>query len=99
MNAVVTTDTENVIVDFNDLANNIDIPTSGIWHKNIIGSIQNLGTQIQIEFSISKKDWYISRTTDNVNGTVLIDTIDGATPTSNLDLYEKIVYAIKGVIL
>lgn len=98
MNAVITTDTDNIIVQFNDLAGD-GIPVTGVWAKDNIGSIQNFGDQILVQFSISKRDWYISRTSDVTGGTILIDSIDGVTPSDNLDLYEKIVFAIKGITL
>lgn len=85
-NAVITSSTNCIKVVFNDLAE-FAKREKGIWRKENIRFDLNendAGVTVTVEH---EPQWVVS-----YNGTygMTIDTVDGATPSSDSDLYDKL---------
>jgi len=87
MSKITIESTDNSIkVDFGDYAPLLE-RSKGVWTKGNITSFKL--SPMCVEASIlSEKLWCVSF--DGSNETLKIDTVDGLTPTSNEDLYNKL---------
>jgi len=90
-NIVVTSTANSIKVEFNDYSTMLDM-TKGTWSKSNITSVHLKTSGILISM-LGEHDWLVSF--DGSVGTFQIDTIDSVAPTSNSDLYDKLV-ALKG---
>lgn len=90
-NIVVTSTANSIKVEFNIYSTIVDM-IKGTWSK---ASIQNvlLRTDGVLVDVLTQPDWLVSF--DGSVGTFQIDSIDGVAPTSNSDLYDKLI-ALKG---
>lgn len=86
-NLVLVTTAKSVKVEFNDLAGDY---SKGTWALDQIASIRQYGTYVEI---IMKNDqrWLCSYDATKMQ----IDTIDTVAPTSNADLYTKLIAIIE----
>lgn len=85
-NAVITSSTNCIKVVFNDLAE-FAKREKGIWLKSNIRfdlNDNNAGVTVTVE---DEPQWVVS-----YNGTygMPVDSVNGETPTSNMDLYNKL---------
>ena len=84
MNLTITTTTNAVKVNFNDSP--LGDVVKGIWRKDKILSIHNHGTYIEVltfegSFQLSNAA---------LAGCYVIDSVDGAAPSSLSDLFDKL---------
>lgn len=87
-NLVVTSTTNTVQVTFNDLAASYGIK-KGAWHKERI-TFQLLPSDTYVKVLVlNEPNWAVSF--DGSTGTAQIDTVAGVSPTSNSDLYDKLI--------
>lgn len=89
-NIVVTSSTNYIKAVFNDMATAAGADT-GYWAKSTIEKVvlRNDGAVEVVEGS--SRVWVL-----DLNGTLgaIVDTVDGATPSSNSDLMDKLATAI-----
>lgn len=85
-NLVLVTTANTIKVDFNDLAGNY---SKGTWALDQIASIRQHADYVEI---LMKNDnrWLCSYDATKME----IDTIDAVAPTSNADLYTKLIAMI-----
>lgn len=87
-NIVITTTTNIIKVDFNDLSSVTGIK-KGCWGDSII-AFQLVADESFIKVIVSGvPSWAVSY--NGSTGTLQIDSVDGVAPTSNSDLYNKLV--------
>lgn len=87
-NIVITSTTNSVIVDFNDYAAILKTEKQS-WPKRVIQNFRKLYPSGCIIVSmLQEKEWCVSW--DGSPGSFQIDSIDGVTPTSNSDLFDKL---------
>lgn len=90
-NITITTTTNLFKVDFGDLCMTpgVDGVKKGVWRKDhlVFMNVVCDDSFVQVLFQDGRK-WAVSH--DGVNG-LQIDSIDGVAPTSNDDLYQKLV--------
>jgi hypothetical protein len=89
-NIVVTTTTTSIKVDFGTYASQLDM-SKGTWNKSFIMNflLRTDGVLIDIQ---GQPDWIVSF--DGSVGTFQIDSVNAVTPTSNSDLYDKLIALI-----
>ena len=89
-NIIITSTTNSIKVDFGIHSTQLNT-SKGTWRKSHVLNIllRNDGVMIDIE---SQPDWLVSF--DGAVGTFQIDSVDGVTPTSNSDLYDKLIALI-----
>lgn len=82
-NVVITTDSERIYIDFNDQSDTAGL-VSGDWHKSACHISMNIGNSDIFFFVDDLQQWRFSYngSTDSMQ----IDTVDGATPSSNTNL-------------
>ena len=90
-NIVVTSTANSIKVEFNIYSTIVDM-IKGTWGKTYIQSVLLRTDGILIDV-LGQHDWLVSF--DGSVGTFQIDSIDGVAPTSNSDLYDKLI-ALKG---
>mgnify|MGYP006323221309 CR=1 FL=1 len=87
-NLVVTSTTNTIDVAFNDLATTAGME-SGTWHKQRITFQLMVSDSFVRVLVIGEPSWAVSF--DGSSGTLTIDTV---APTSNSDLYDKLIALI-----
>lgn len=87
VNIVVTTTTNLIKVEFNDLADIVE-HIKGTWRKDRILFIKLNAGAVVIKF-MNGRLWEVSY--NGENGTLPIDSIDGVPLSSNSDLYNKLI--------
>ena len=90
-NLVVTSTTNTIDVAFNDLATTAGME-SGTWHKQRITFQLMVSDSFVRVLVIGEPSWAVSF--DGSSGTLTIDTVAGVAPTSNSDLYDKLIALI-----
>lgn len=90
-NIVITSTTNSIKVDFGVLGTG-NIPKKGTWNKNHVVdfALQPSDTFVKAT-TIGENEWQLSF--DGNNG-MQIDSVDGVAPTSNSDLYNKLIALI-----
>ena len=90
-NIVITVDALNIDVEFNDMSSSAH-RSEGTWPKAHCQevSLSDLG-YCQIFFDDADKPWTVSAANDSVDGTLLIDSVAGTSPTDNAHLYSLLV--------
>jgi hypothetical protein len=86
-NIVVTSTTNSIKVEFNDYSTILNM-AKGTWGKGYIQSVLLRTDGVLVDL-LGQPDWLVSF--DGSVGTFQIDTIDGVAPTSNSDLYDKLI--------
>jgi hypothetical protein len=90
-NLVITSTTNSIKVDFGVLATSANMK-KGVWNKNrITFELALLDAHVNV-LVIGEPSWGVSF--DGSSGTLQIDSIDGVSPTSNSDLYDKLIALI-----
>lgn len=90
-NLVITSTTNSVKVDFGVYGVG-NIPLKGTWRKDkIINFSLQLSNAFVIASTIGEPEWQLSY--DGTNG-MQVDSVDGVAPTSNSDLYDKLIVLI-----
>ena len=85
-NIIITTDLENVYVEFNDMCEATNY-LSGVWRKNGIYRILKAVEYCEISFAGSTKSWQISTTSVPAPNTLLIDSVNGVACTDTDHLF------------
>ena len=88
-NIVITT-TNAINVDFGVYSTTLEF-SKGSWRKDNIINIKHLTSCIEVNV-LSEKEWLVSF--DGAGTSLQIDSIDGVAPTSNSDLYDKLIALI-----
>lgn len=88
-NIVITSTTTVLSIVFNDLSTQVDI-VKGTWFKTQLISIE---LHIGYVYIDRKRGQAWNVTFDGVGG-LQIDSINGVAPTSNSDLYDKLIALI-----
>lgn len=87
-NVVITTTAATVSVDFGDLASGAR-KKEGTWKRGAIQHVVLSDNEDHIDVFIpSETIWSVTYSSDGAN--FVVDSIDGAAPTSNADLYTKL---------
>jgi hypothetical protein len=89
-NIIITSTTNSIKVDFGVYSTALGV-TRGIWKKDHIVNITELTDMVDINFE-NQPDWKVSF--DGVVDTFQVDSLDGVAPTSNTDLYDKLIALI-----
>lgn len=88
-NLVVTSTATKISVDFGALSSAVGF-SKGTWEKDVIGSVVLDSATNWVEVHTKTGDnWKVCYTA--YADSLVIDSIDGVAPTSNSDLYTKIV--------
>lgn len=88
-NMVITSTTNRIKVDFGDYSTHGKIDaTKGSFPKRDVGDIYLRSDHIDIFMKGGEPDWHITNTDSVVY--FKVDSVDGASPTSLEDLYNKI---------
>jgi hypothetical protein len=91
MNLTETANTNNIDVVFNDLAAGVGIK-KGNWNKlRITFQLMQSDAFVKV-LVLNEPTWAVSF--DGSTGTLQIDSINGVAPTSNSDLYDKLIALI-----
>jgi hypothetical protein len=90
-NLVITSTTNTINVSFNDLSVPVGIK-KGCWNKTRITFNLAPSDLIVKVLVIGESSWAISF--DGSSGTLPVDSVNGVAPTSNSDLYDKLVALI-----
>ena len=86
-NIVITSTTNSIKVEFNDYSTILNM-VKGTWGKSYLQSVLLRTDGVLVDL-LAQPDWLVSF--DGSVGTFQIDTIDGVAPTSNSDLYDKLI--------
>ena len=87
-NIVITSSTNNIAVVFNDMETLVGIK-KGNWHKEKI-TFQLMPSDAFVKVLVlNEPTWAVSF--DGSSGTMQIDSINASAPTSNSDLYDKLI--------
>jgi hypothetical protein len=90
-NLVVTSTTNSIKVDFGVLATAANMK-KGVWNKSrITFQLALSDTHVDV-LVIGEPSWGVSF--DGSSSTLQIDSVDGVSPTSNSDLYDKLIALI-----
>lgn len=90
-NIVVTSTINTIKVEFNDYSSALDNQEAGTYQKKDIRFYRFSDKVRAIVFN--EKEWNLAYT--QTNGCFIIDTINGVAPTSNSDLYTKLITLIE----
>ena len=89
MNIVIVTTTNSIKVDFNDLSSAVGVE-NGTWNKSAVKSIKKATNHVEV-YTNEDHRWLC---TFDGSDFLQIDAIDGVAPTSNDDLYAKLIAMI-----
>jgi len=89
-NIIVTSTTNTIDVDFGDYSSLLDNLLEGCYQKREIKFYRFSDRVVAI--SHQEKNWNLCYTA--TTGCFIIDSIDGVAPTSNSDLYDKLIALI-----
>lgn len=87
-NIIVTSTTNTIQVTFGVYESSV-IPKKGTWHKEYIQSFSLMPSDSFVKGrTVGEPEWQLS-----FNGTnsMQVDSVNGVAPTSNSDLYDKLV--------
>lgn len=91
-NVVVTSTTNSIKVDFGDYASNT-IPAKGTWAKHAIANFQLADSDAYVTaHALEEPHWNLVYAASGQN--LIVDTVDGVAPSSNADLYDKLIALI-----
>jgi len=90
-NIVITSTTNSINVEFNTYSSGVGM-TKGAWNKTRITFQLEYADNFVDVLVIGEPSWPISF--DGSTGTLQIDSINGVAPTSNSDLYTKLIALI-----
>lgn len=85
-NVVITSTTNSIKVEFNDYSSSLDGQEGGVYQKSLV-TFYRYSTKV-IALVSGEKEWPVAYTA--TANCFIIDSIDGAAPSSNLDLYNKL---------
>ena len=85
-NIVITSSTNAIDVDFNDLSGAVGY-NKGAWAKSKIIYVKEFTDYVKLKVQDGGY-WDVSY--NGTTGTLTVDTVDAVAPTSNSDLYLKI---------
>lgn len=88
-NIVITSTTNSIKVEFNDYSTVLGVDGGTYQKRDIV--IYRLTDRVQCEVK-GEKTWFVAYT--STTGCFIIDSIDGVAPTSNSDLYTKLIALI-----
>lgn len=91
-NTVVTSTTNSVKVVFNDDSSKTGGINKSCFNKSDIEYFRLNGNHIEVIAGDSAR-WICSDTTNSINA-LIIDSVDGASPSSLSDLYDKLIALI-----
>lgn len=92
-NITVTSTTNDIRVDFGDLASPQNLPIKGTWLKlNVIRISLEFDNEFVKVTTIGEPEWQLSY--NGLNG-MQVDLVNGVEPTSNADLYTKLIALIE----
>ena len=86
-NIVITTTTGLIKVVFNDESSKVSMD-KGTWRKDKVQRVILVSDHVEVQTQDDHRWLCVDSATDNF---LIIDTIDGASPSSLLDLYDKLV--------
>lgn len=89
-NIVVTSTADSIKVVFNIYSTALGME-EGTWNKAFVKNFM-LRPTLVAGIIDGELEWLLSH--DGATGTFQVDTINGATPTSNSDLYDKLIALI-----
>lgn len=89
-NIVITSTTNSIKVDFGAYSSVLDGQTAGCYQKRDI-RFYKLSDRVMADV-MGEKEWPVVYT--STSGCFIIDSIDGSAPTSNADLYTKLIAMI-----
>ena len=91
-NIVITSTTNSIKADFGVYAPTIKIK-KGAWRRDLITSFQLAdGDEFIVAYVVGENRWNLSYTNGSAN--LIVDSVDGVAPTSNSDLYDKLIALI-----
>jgi len=90
-NIVVTSTTNTIAVDFGVYAGVQGLPTKKTYKKSEVLSVSQASDQVNV-YSIGDPQWNLAYTA--TTNCFIVDTVAGVAPTSNADLYDKIIALI-----
>lgn len=91
-NTVVTSTTNSIKVVFNDDSSKVGID-KGTWNKSAVTSFKLYTDHVSAETIDAVGRWIVDDGTNSI-GALIIDSVDGASPSSLSDLYDKLVALI-----
>lgn len=86
-NIVITTTTDQIRVDFGAYYPSVIKYSKGTWKKTSIDNIELFAYWIEV-IGRNSETWRVSH--DGTDNSLIIDSIDGAAPSSLADLYTKL---------
>jgi hypothetical protein len=95
-NTVVTSTTNSIIVVFNDDSSKVGM-TKGTWSKSDISQFHLWPNHVEVVERDAPR-WVLSYTTNTI-GALIVDSVNGATPSSLDYLYTKLIALIASEIL
>lgn len=91
-NITITSTTNSIKVEYGDYTPIIESKKQ-CWRKEMISNFHLLPDESAIHVVvIQEKEWMVSW--DGSTGTLQIDSVNGVAPTSNSDLYDKLIALI-----
>ena len=87
---VITSTTNSIRATFGDYSTMVDM-IKGTWRKSHVMNFVLRTDYVLVDFE-GQSDWLVSF--DGAGTTFQIDSVDGVTPTSNSDLYDKLIALI-----
>lgn len=91
-NTVITSTTNSIKVVFNDDSSKVGFD-KGAWAKSSVRAFKLHSNHISAETSDAVGRWIMDDGTNSI-GALIIDTVDGVSPSGLSDLYDKLVALI-----
>ena len=91
-NTVITSTTNSIKVVFNDDSSKVGID-KGTWRKDAVLAFKLYSDHVSAETSDAVGRWIVDDGTNSI-GALIIDSVDGASPLSLSDLYDKLIALI-----
>lgn len=91
-NIVITSTTNSIKIVFNTYTSNTLIPEKSCWHKSSTYFTLCNGSSCVAASEDNGMD--IDLSWNGSTGTMQVDSVDGVAPTSNSDLYDKLIALI-----